>query len=118
MSLEYVVIAAIVLFFVWRMMPAKGVKSMSTAELKDQLNRKDVQLIDVRTPGEFKARNIRQFKNIPLNTLPANLNSLNKEQEVIVICQSGMRSSNACKILKKSGFKNITNVRGGMSAWS
>lgn len=116
--MEYVVLGAIVLFFVWRMMPTKGVKSISTVELKDQLNRKDVQLIDVRTPGEFKGRNIRQFKNIPLNTLSSNLNKLNKEQEVIVICQSGMRSSNACKILKKNGFTKVTNVRGGMSAWS
>lgn len=116
--MEYVLLVAIVLFFVWRMMPAKGVKSISTEELKDQLNRKDVQLIDVRTPGEYKARNIRQFKNMPLNTLPSSLDKLNKSQEVIVICQSGMRSSNACKILKKNGFTNVTNVRGGMSAWN
>lgn len=116
--LEYIVFAAVVLFLVWRMMPAKGVKSISTAELKEQLNRKDVQLIDVRTPGEYKARSIHQFKNIPLNTLPSNLEKLKKDQEVIVICQSGMRSSNACKMLVKNGFTNVTNVRGGMSAWS
>lgn len=116
--LEYIVFAAVVFFLAWRMMPAKGVKSISTVELKEQLNRKDVQLIDVRTPGEYKARGIHQFKNIPLNTLPSNLDKLKKDQEVIVICQSGMRSSNACKILVKNGFANVTNVRGGMSAWS
>ena len=115
--MEYIVMGVVVLFVVWRMMPAKGVKAISTAELKNQLNRKDVQLIDVRTPGEFKARNIRQFQNIPLNVLPSKLSQLKKDQEVIVICQSGMRSSNACRILKKNGFTNVTNVRGGMSAW-
>lgn len=114
----YVAIGAIILFVVWRMMPAKGVKSISTTQLKDQLNRKDIQFIDVRTPGEYKGRNIRQFKNIPLNTLSVNVDKLKKDQEVIVICQSGMRSSNACKILKKNGFTNVTNVRGGMSAFS
>lgn len=115
--MEYIVMGVIVLFVVWRMMPAKGVKSISTTELKNQLNRKDVQFIDVRTSGEFKSRNIRQFQNIPLNVLPAKLSQLKKDQEVIVICQSGMRSSNACRMLKKNGFTNVTNVRGGMSAW-
>ena len=113
----YIIIGVIVLFVVWRMMPTKGVKSITTAQLKDLLNRKDIQFIDVRTPGEYKGRNIRQFKNMPLNTLASNLDKLKKDQEVVVICQSGMRSSNACKILKKSGFTNVTNVRGGMSAW-
>lgn len=116
--LEYIVFAVVILFLVWRMMPAKGTKSISTAELKEQLNHKDVQLIDVRTPGEYKVRSIHQFKNIPLNTLSSNLYKLKKDQEVIVICQSGMRSSNACKMLVKNGFTNVTNVRGGMSAWS
>ena len=39
------------------------------------------------------------------------------EKEVIVICQSGMRSSNASKVLKENGIQTITNVKGGMSAW-
>ncbi|NRK74194.1 rhodanese-like domain-containing protein, partial [Salmonella enterica subsp. enterica serovar Typhi] len=42
---------------------------------------------------------------------------LSKDKEVVVICQSGMRSQNATKILKKLGFTNVTNVKGGMSAW-
>ncbi|MED1563912.1 rhodanese-like domain-containing protein, partial [Alkalihalobacillus alcalophilus] len=41
-----------------------------------------------------------------------------KEKEVVVICQSGMRSNKASKVLRKMGFKKITNVKGGMSAWN
>ncbi|MCY8721486.1 rhodanese-like domain-containing protein, partial [Bacillus sp. S10C12M] len=40
-----------------------------------------------------------------------------KDQEVFVICQSGMRSLKASKVLKKQGFKNITNIKGGMNTW-
>ncbi|MGG3924306.1 rhodanese-like domain-containing protein, partial [Geobacillus thermodenitrificans] len=40
-----------------------------------------------------------------------------KEKEVVVICQSGMRSQKASKWLKKMGFQHVTNVKGGLNAW-
>lgn len=113
--MEWIFIGVIVAFFVWKMMPSKGVKSISTAELKDVLNDQDKVFVDVRTPAEYKGRNIKQFKNIPLGS---SFDKLPKDKEIVVICQSGMRSSNACKQLKKIGFERVTNVRGGMSAWS
>ncbi|MGO4076430.1 rhodanese-like domain-containing protein, partial [Staphylococcus aureus] len=42
---------------------------------------------------------------------------LEKNEEIYVICQSGMRSMQAAKILKKQGFTHITNIKGGMNAW-
>jgi len=96
------------------MKPTKGVQSISTAQLKNMLNDKDKIFIDVRTPAEFKGRHILQFKNMPLGS---SFDKLPKDKEVVVICQSGMRSSQACKQLKKQGFERITNVRGGMSAY-
>lgn len=111
------IIAAFVLLLVWRMMPTKGVKQITTADLKNYLSNTDIQFIDVRTPGEFKGNHIRQFKNIPLHQLEQKSSTLSKDKEVVVICQSGMRSNNASKVLKKLGFKSILNVKGGMSAW-
>ncbi|MEL3961142.1 rhodanese-like domain-containing protein [Lysinibacillus endophyticus] len=108
------VIGILIIFLIWRFRPAKGVKTISTSELKTLLHDENKLFIDVRTPGEFKGRNIRQFKNIPLGS---DFSKLPKDKEIVVICQSGMRSSQACKQLKKLGFENVTNVRGGMSAW-
>lgn len=112
-----IIIALVIIFLVWRFMPTKGVRNITTDQLKNELGDRNKQFIDVRTPGEFKGRSIKGFKNIPLNQLPAKASSLAKDKEVIVICQSGMRSKNACKVLKKQGFTKITNVTGGMSAW-
>lgn len=109
-----ILIAVIVAFLVWRMKPVKGVNTISTAQLKSMINDRNKVFIDVRTPGEYKARNIKQFKNIPLGS---DFSKLPKDKEIVVICQSGMRSSQACKQLKKQGFENVTNVRGGMSAY-
>jgi rhodanese-related sulfurtransferase len=115
--LNYVLLALIVLFIIQRFIPTKGVKQITTTELKTHLKDKTKQFIDVRTPGEYKARNIREFKNIPLHQLANKAGELSKDKEVVIICQSGMRSSKASKVLKKQGFKQVTNVKGGMSAW-
>lgn len=101
-----------------RIIPAKGVRQISTTDLKNELKDKNKQFVDVRTPGEFKGNNIKGFKNLPLQQLAQKAEKeLSKDKEVVVICQSGMRSQNATKILKKLGFTNVTNVKGGMSAW-
>lgn len=114
----YLVIGLFVFLIVKRMLPVKGVRNISTEDLKKELKDKNKQFIDVRTPGEFKGNHIKGFKNIPLNQIDQTaLKELSKEKEVVVICQSGMRSQNASKTLKKLGFTQVINVQGGMSAW-
>jgi len=115
--IQIIIIALVIVFFVTRFMPVKGITNISVQEVKDKLKDNQVQFIDVRTPGEYKANHKKPFKNIPLSNLASKTDSLDKEKEVVVICQSGMRSLKAAKILKKQGFQNISNVRGGMSAW-
>jgi rhodanese-related sulfurtransferase len=119
--LDYInyVFIALLLFIVYRFMPTKGVRNISIAELKNELRGKSKLFIDVRTPGEYKGNHIREFKNIPLNLLAEKAEKeLSKDKEVIVICQSGMRSGQASKLLKKLGYTKVTNVKGGMNAWS
>ncbi|PGS50628.1 rhodanese-like domain-containing protein [Bacillus sp. AFS041924] len=116
--LNILIIVFIAYFIVQTFLPVKGVKQISTSDLKNELKHKEKQFIDVRTTAEYKGRNIKEFENIPLHLLKKNVNGLSKDKETIVICQSGIRSLKACKVLKKMGYTNITNVKGGMSAWS
>ncbi|SOC24018.1 rhodanese-related sulfurtransferase [Ureibacillus xyleni] len=110
----WIILGMLIIFLIWRLRPVKGVKTISTSELSTIVNDQNKIFVDVRTPAEYKGRNIRQFKNIPLGS---DFSKLPKDKEIIVICQSGMRSSQACKQLKKLGYEHVTNVRGGMSAW-
>ena len=89
----------------------KSVPSITTTELESLLQQK-VNLIDVRTPAEFKAGHIRGAKNVPLPYVE----DYKGQGPVYVICQSGMRSKRAAKVMKKNGI-DVINVRGGMSAW-
>ena len=62
------------------------------------------QIIDVRSPQEYKSGHIKNSKNIPLQTLSSKLNSFPKNKAIITVCASGMRSANAKGILKTHGF--------------
>lgn len=115
----YILIGLVAVFLLLRILPTKGVKQITTVDLSKELQQKQKQFIDVRTPAEFKARHISGFQNIPLHQLNnKTINKLSKKEEVIVLCQSGMRSNKACKTLKKMGFEKVTNVRGGISQWN
>src|SRR5574342_403074 len=107
MNVLLVILAAA---FLWsRLAPTKGVNNITTDQLREMMKTKQAgtQFIDVRTPGEYKGNHIKGFKNLPLQQLGNRTGELSKDQDVVVICQSGMRSSQASKLLKKAGFKNI-----------
>lgn len=61
-------------------------------------------IIDVRTPQEFKSGNAKGSKNFPLQSLSSNVSKL-KGKEVVLVCRSGARASQAKSMLTKSGIK-------------
>lgn len=113
--LEWILLVILVALIMYRLSPTKGVKTISTEELKSVLNDPDKIFIDVRSPIEYNSQHIQQFQNIPLKS---KFKDLPKDREIVVICQTGIRSNQACKKLKRRGYKNITNVRGGLSYWN
>lgn len=118
--MEYVVygfFALILILFIKLFLPVKGVRNITAGQLREELGNKDKQFIDVRTAAEYKGFHIKGFKNIPLHQLEQKASLLDKDKEVVIICQSGVRSMKAAKILKKAGFTKITNVKGGINAW-
>lgn len=86
--------------------------TISTSELSDKIKH-PITLLDVRTPEEYHGGHIAKAVNVPLNTVNR---YQGKEKEVYVICQSGMRSKQAAKLLKQKGYEAI-NVQGGMNRW-
>lgn len=90
-------------------------KTISIQELEQKLKKGNLSLIDVRTKTEFSDRHIKGAKNVPLSTVASIQES--KDKELYIICQSGVRSAQASRKLSKMGYQ-VTNVRGGMSAWT
>ena len=71
-----------------------------------------VQLVDVRTQAEYAAGHIDGFINLPVDQLREHLEQLDKTKPVYLVCQSGLRSYIASRILKGSGFE-CSHLAGG-----
>lgn len=77
----------------------------------------NIELIDIREGYEYKAGSIKGSKNIPMGELLNNPDKyLQKDKTYYIVCQSGARSSAACKQLSKKGFE-VINVAGGFGAY-
>ncbi|HBN56729.1 MAG TPA: CoA-disulfide reductase [Lachnospiraceae bacterium] len=91
----------------------KGLLKQWFLEDLDKLSRDgSVTLLDVRTEGEYNRGNIDGFKNIPVDELRERLDEVEQGKPVYVICQSGLRSYIACRILAGYGYEAY-NFAGG-----
>jgi rhodanese-related sulfurtransferase len=98
------------------------VAEMGVSEITPQQARPGVeaaysQFIDVRTPEEFAVAHAYRTRNIPLDQLKDNLDKLEKNEPVYLICQSGRRSKQAAEILIDAGFTQAISIAGGTNAW-
>lgn len=96
----------------------RGAK-VSLLQATQLMNQGKTLVLDVRTPAEFSTGHVRDAKNIALNELAGKLAELEKykDKPVIVVCQSGIRSTKALTLLKKAGFKQAVCMDGGMADW-
>jgi len=84
------------------------------------INRENALVIDVREPAEYVAGHLPESRNIPAAQLESRIGELEKfkDSPLILVCQSGARSSGACTKLGKLGFSKVQNLDGGVAAWS
>lgn len=73
-------------------------------------------LIDVREAGEYRSGHAPGAKHISVQVIERRLGEIPRERQIIVVCQSGMRSQRAAEILSRAGFQ-VLNVSGGMIGW-
>lgn len=92
---------------------------ISATELKTLIDsNQSPYILDVRERLEFFSYNIGGIL-IPLGSIPERLDELPEDlsQEIIVVCQKGLRSRTAQKILMQEGYTNVKNLKGGLSAF-
>ena len=93
--------------------------NISVVELKDRYTQSEnLHIIDVRNELEFHTYNIGG-ENIPLGKLIRLIDELdyNKDEEIIVVCQHGIRSETARCLLRDHGYLHVKNLTGGLLAW-
>ncbi len=101
--------------------PLAKLNTISVHELRKQLN--DIRagsltLLDVRTEKEWDSGHIEGATHIHGGKLQERFEDVARDKPIAVVCGSGYRASIAASFLKREGFDRVTNVMGGMSAWS
>ena len=77
----------------------------------------DLQIVDVRNPGEVTSGTAHDAQTIPVGQLPARLDELDAAKPTVVFCAGGYRSSVAASLLRQKGFGDVSDVIGGYTAW-
>ena len=77
----------------------------------------ELQMVDVRNPGEAAAGMIADAVNIPVGQLPDRVGELDPRRPTVVYCAGGYRSSVAASFLRQRGFDDVSDVLGGYNAW-
>lgn len=98
-----------------------NVKTITPRQLNElKASGQEVELIDVRTPAEFREIHVEFAQNLPLDRLDAQQLSVQRngsERPLYFICRSGGRAKQACERLLAAGTANAVNVEGGTLAW-
>lgn len=93
--------------------------TLTPKEAHELINKKGVEVLDVRTPAEFSEGHIANAVNIDISSFDFEdrVKRLNPDKEYVAYCHSGGRSERACSYMKSMGFKKTANMEGGISAW-
>lgn len=78
----------------------------------------DVHLIDVREPFEHELARIEGSELIPMRQIPEHLDALPRDKHLLIHCHHGGRSLRVTEFLRARGLTRVSNVAGGIQAWS
>ena len=118
MNSTYILIAVLIVGFLFYSSAQANVPTISSDEAREYLTDSNYQFIDVRTDNEYGSGHIPNSMHIPLHQIQDRMSEIDslKNKNIIAYCRSGARSSKATKILVEAGF-DVLNLSGGVLSW-
>ena len=98
---------------------AEGAEKISIEKFEEMRKGRDVVVLDVRTPEEFKAGHVPGATNVDIKSeqFAERVKALDKDKTYLVYCRSGRRSTTATQMMKEFGFGKLYNFAGSMVEW-
>jgi rhodanese-related sulfurtransferase len=83
------------------------------------INRQNAEIVDLRGAEDYAGGHLPDARNIPLEQIEARAGEIDKFKDapLILVCQNGVRSANACRQLQKLGFTQVASLAGGIAGW-
>lgn len=104
----------------------KAIRPSQVAEWVQQCRQEDAAstpiVLDVREAWETQTASVRpdgfELRHMPMQSIPARLNELPRDQAIACLCHHGGRSAQVAYFLMNQGYDNVVNIHGGINAWS
>ena len=98
----------------------KSVTAISVKQAKDMHGQSGIIFLDVREPKKYKAGHIPGAINIPRGLLEFKIDKKipNKNTKIVIYCKKGGRGFLSARNIKRMGYKNVMNIKGGWKAWT
>jgi hydroxyacylglutathione hydrolase len=93
-----------------------SIDSVDVNQLSGLMKNGKLNVVDVRKHSEYDAEHVEDAIHYPLDYINENINELNKDNKYYLHCKSGYRSMIAASIMKKAGYKNLVDIKGGIEA--
>lgn len=96
-------------------------KEVTPTEVKERIESGDIQVVDIRSPAEFKRGHIPDAINIPMMELPVRVSEVDWGDEIVCACPIGQSSIQAARLL--ASFEgvpddaSVASMEGGYEAW-
>ncbi|MFQ3586515.1 MAG: rhodanese-like domain-containing protein [Fimbriimonadaceae bacterium] len=75
-------------------------------------------LVDVREADELLVSALKHAHHIPIGEIPARLDELDPDADLVIVCRSGGRSAKVTQYLLQNGFRRVRNLTGGVNLWA
>jgi rhodanese-related sulfurtransferase len=117
MDIVLIVAGALIIYLGINYYRQKGsVKTLTEDEFREGYRK--AQLIDVREPNEFDGGHILGARNIPMSQMRMRMKEIRKDKPVYLYCQNTLRSSRASQLLKRKGYNDLYQLKGGFKQWN
>ncbi|MBL7080354.1 rhodanese-like domain-containing protein [Candidatus Bathyarchaeota archaeon] len=113
-----VVVVAVAAYYMQKGSGGSGYGNVDVGEARDLIaDEADLVVLDVRTVSEYESGHLEEAINIPVEVLGGRLSELNTDDELLVYCRTGNRSTTAVGILRENGYDRVYHMDGGITAW-
>ena len=94
-------------------------KEARPSEIKRRLDAGErLRIVDVRERDEYQTAHVEQAELRPMSEIQSWWQDLPRDEELVIMCHHGSRSAQVCLALARAGYERLTNMSGGIDAWS
>jgi rhodanese-related sulfurtransferase len=117
-----VLIAALVVsggLLLWPMLSGRGRGGLSAAEATQLINRRNAVIVDLRPAADYAGGHLPSARHLEFAELQAKIGQIakNKGNPVLLVCQNGLQSNKASRVVREAGYAEVHVLQGGLNAW-